>query len=90
MEDIIKHADGDILRHADGEVVEPIVTDETTQQAAITPTNKKFSLAATTDKMGLTTAGQLSRAFFWGLFIGAGVVMGIGLWKDKISITYTK
>jgi hypothetical protein len=87
-DDIIRHANGDILRNADGTPAETV--DVVNETVAPQPTEKKFSLAATTDKMGITTAGQLSRAFFWGLFVGAGVVMGIGLWKDKISISYTK
>ena len=87
-EDIIRHANGDILRNADGTPVEG--TEVIDNAAVVEPTTKKFSLASTTDKMGITTAGQLSRAFFWGLGIGVIGMFALGYWKDKISITYTK
>ena len=47
-------------------------------------------IVKTTDKVGITTAGRLTRTFFWGLVIGAGAIMALGMWKDKISISYTK
>lgn len=70
----------DILRRANGEVA----------NNEVIPTEKKFSFSATTDKMGITTGGAIAKGFIWGLMIGAFVVLGIGMWKDKISINYSK
>lgn len=73
----------DIVKKAEGDVDPTVV---------VTPkaTDKRFSLAPTTDKMGITSGGKLVRAFWWGLVFGAGIIVGIGLWKNKINISYTK
>ena len=79
----------DILRHADGKetAVEDNVGLPTSPVGA--EENKNFIVKAT-DKVGITTQGRLTRTFFWGLILGAGVVLAVGMWKDKISINYTK
>ncbi len=74
----------DIVKKAEGE--EKIIKTVVPNGAA----ERRFSIAQTTDKMGITTGGQLVRAFWWGLVLGAGVMVGIGMWKNKINISYTK
>ena len=75
------NANNDIIRKATGETTTVPVVPE-----------RKFGakVAATTDKMGITTGGALARGFIWGLVIGAAVVMGVGLYASKINISYTK
>lgn len=78
----------DILRSLTGEesVVEtPIVNEPTSVLSKV-----KTSITGTTDKVGITTNGSLTRTFFWGLVIGITGVMALGYWKDKISIHYSK
>lgn len=70
----------DIIRRVGGEVT----------NNEVIPNERKFSFSATTDKMGITTGGAIAKGFIWGLMIGAFVVLGIGMWKDKISINYSK
>jgi hypothetical protein len=70
----------DIIRRVGGEVT----------NNEVIPNGNKFSFSATTDKMGITTGGAIAKGFIWGLMIGAFVVLGIGMWKDKISISYSK
>lgn len=76
------NSSNDIIKKATGDVP--------TQSSVVGERKFGAAVAATTDKMGITTGGALARGFIWGLVIGAGVVMGIGLWKDKISFTYSK
>jgi hypothetical protein len=73
----------DVMRSATGETV-PVPTTNTVVS------EKKFSLSNTTDKMGITTAGSIAKGFIWGLVIGAGTLLAIGMWKDKINISYNK
>ena len=87
--DILRNAVGDydILRNAEGDIDDaPIVIDK----AIIAPTTKKISFAGTTDKMGLTTDGSLTRTFFWGVVLGAAAIVALGFWKDKINLSYSK
>lgn len=75
----------DIIERAEG----------TIETKTVVPVNgtvreRKFSIAKTTDKMGITTGGALVKGFWWGLVIGAGVIVGIGMYKNKINLTYTK
>lgn len=72
----------DIVKKAEGDDVKTVIP--------VSAPERRFSLAQTTDKMGITTGGTLVRAFWWGLVIGAGVMVGIGMWKNKINISYTK
>jgi len=72
----------DIVRKAEGEAKTVIPTNGLTE--------RKFSLTQTTDKMGVTTGGKIARGFLWGAVIGAGIIVGIGMWKNKINISYTK
>ena len=72
----------DINKNADGDPTKTVVPVPTTE--------RRFSVAQTTDKMGITTGGTIVRAFWWGLVLGAGVMVGIGMWKNKINISYTK
>jgi hypothetical protein len=75
----------DIIRRADGTTVPTtVVTDGSTVG------ERKFSLSGTTDRMGITNAGSVAKGFIWGLIIGAGIVMGIGLYANKISFNYSK
>jgi len=73
----------DIVKKAEGTAAATVVP-------VPTATDRKFSVAATTDKMGITTGGTLVRAFWWGLVLGAGVIVGLGMYKNKINISYTK
>jgi len=74
------NSQNDIIRKGTGDVV----ADDTVVG------ERKFSLTATTDKMGITSAGSVAKGFIWGLIIGAAVVMGIGLYANKINLSYSK
>jgi hypothetical protein len=74
----------DIIRKAEGGQTEVVPTNNETFG------ERKFSLAGTTDKMGITTGGAIAKGFIWGLVIGAFAVLAVGMWKDKISINYSK
>lgn len=84
----MKNAKNDILRSLTGETT----TGETpvTEEKGTVLNNVKSSFIATTDKMGVTTAGSLTRTFFWGAAIGIGAMLAVGIWKDKITFTYSK
>ena len=77
----------DILRNLAGDAA---TTVPVTEEKGTILTNVKSSFIATTDKMGVTTAGSLTRTFFWGAAIGMGAMLAVGIWKDKITFTYSK
>jgi uncharacterized membrane protein len=73
----------DIIRKSNGETqVVPV------DNAVIG--ERKFSLAGTTDKMGITTGGAIAKGFIWGLMIGAFAVMAVGMYAGKINLSYSK
>ena len=84
----MKNAKNDILRHVTGETSSS--TTAPVEENGTVLRNVKSSFIATTDKMGVTTAGSLTRTFFWGAAIGIGAMLAVGLWKDKITFTYSK
>ena len=77
----------DISRNAAG--TETVVKTVIPTNGAV-PTTRKFSIAQTTDKMGITTGGAIVKGVWWGLVIGAGAMLALGMWKNKINISYTK
>ena len=84
----MKNAKNDILRSLTGEqstTEAPVGTKEGTILGTA-----KASFIGTTDKMGITTAGSLTRTFFWGAALGIGAMLAVGIWKDKITFTYSK
>lgn len=74
--DVIKNATG-VATPENGDVVN-------------VPTTKKFSVAATTDKMGITTGGAITKGFIWGGLIATVVLLGVGMYTKKISLNYVK
>ena len=81
-----RNVKNDVFRRADGTVV-----NSTTNPANGTVVeDKKFSLSATTDKMGITEAGKLTRTFFWGAALATIAVLGVGFYYKKLSINYAK
>lgn len=75
----------DVIRNANGTTTSTVVP---TNQTIVK--EKKFSVAATTDKMGITTAGKLTRSFFWGAALATIAIMVIGARTKKITLNYTK
>jgi hypothetical protein len=59
----------DIIKHADGTTSTVVSHDS---NLAVEP--KKFSLSATTEKMGLTTGGKIAKGVLWTV-----VIITIGL-----------
>jgi hypothetical protein len=70
----------DILKKADGTTEVIPVNNEVIGE-------RKFSLAGTTDKMGITNAGRVTKGFIWGAMI---VVLGIAIlqWTGKAEMKF--
>ncbi len=78
----------DILRSLTGE--ESTTVNTTNDEPTSILSKVKSGVTNTTDKVGITTAGSLTRTFFWGLAFGVVGILALGYYKDKISISYSK
>lgn len=76
----------DVFKKAEGD--KP--TTVTNPTNGTTVSEKKFSITNTTDKMGITTAGAVTKGVWWTLVITSFIWLGIGLYMKKISLTYVK
>lgn len=76
----------DVFKRAEGTATSTVTNPS---NATVVP-EKKFSLSATTDKMGITEEGSVAKGVWWGaFFMGVGLLLA-GFYYKKISINYVK